>query len=83
MYRNLMDPFRKTLSGSIKLRLMEHTFNYGTHWYIVILDFAYNINSVYCDLYTFRYSTLLVPVLYLETVPLGVDPGGESQDEPL
>ena len=38
----------------------------------------YNNNGVYYDSYTFCYSTLGIPVLYLETVPPRLQPEEES-----
>ena len=40
----------------------------------IIVDFVYNNHSVYYRSYTFHYSTLEIPVLYMETVPPRVQP---------
>ena len=42
--------------------------------YHVSVDFVCNNNSVYYDSYTFCYSTLGIPLLYMETVPPGCNP---------
>ena len=39
----------------------------------IIVAFVFNNNTVYYDSYTFHYRTLRIPVLYMETVPPGVD----------